>query len=293
MSGQSQGALSKLAIDGEQMEFLKVSDGEVIHLVDSGAQAITGSLDRDEDRVSQGLKVIKLKIEMEMTPLYLDTILPHIGFTVSTSVYTPTDDFSSLEFDVIVDRVAKVHTYTDCKVDKAVFSGQRGSRPVKLTLTLLAKTKTEANAGTFSANSTDPGAPYVFHEGTFTALSSAREFDRFVLSINNNMFASFNNSQTASSICPTDREVSFAVSTPYTSSETDLLTDAGTDATGGAGILKFNRSTAPSTQFDLGNIKSIPMDPDVDGRTEIRLAQNYRVYATDSTPSIKITHASS
>jgi hypothetical protein len=118
---------------------------------------------------------------------------------------------------------------------------------------------------------------------------TARAFDRFALGIDNKVFASFNNSQVAESLCPTDREIYFACSSPYNSDEVDLYTKA-LDGTGGtSGTLTFTRSTK-STLFTMANLQMLPRSPDILGKQEIRLDQYYRVYKSGSTAALVITH---
>lgn len=289
MACQSQSALSKLAIDGQQVEFISFEGGQTIELVDNSEQANRGILDHVKERVTQGLKIVKFKITLDPSPSELDVILPLIGFTESTDTFSLTDDFSSLEFDVIADRVAKVHTYADCKIDKAIFKCQKGRMPLRLELHIIGKTETEGAAGSFSATALDADHNYAFTEGVLTLEGSARPMDRFALGIENNMFASFNNSQTAECIEPTDRSIWLACSSPYNTTHADLYTNATADVGGAAGSLVFTRSTK-STTFTFANLKSIAKSPNIPPRSEIRLDQFYRAYKSGSTAPLVITH---
>lgn len=287
---QSQGFAAQLAINGQAMEFLTIRGGQTTELVDNTENAIRGILDHPAERVTQGLKRIKLDISMEPSPSELDVLLPLIGTTESSDVFTLTDDFSGLGFAVIVDRVAKVHTYAECIVDSAVFRGQKGNRPVRLDLSIIGTTaESEAAAGSFSATALDADHNYAFFEGVLTLESAARSFDRFALAVENNVFASFNNSQTAESACPTDRAIWFACSSPYDTTDSVLYTNGIADAGGAGGTLKFTRGDK-STLFTMANLKLIGQPPDILGKQEIRLDQFYRVYKSGSTAALVVTH---
>lgn len=296
MSGQSQSALSHLSINGTAVEFLEFDGGQTIEIVDNSDQANRGILDHVKERVTQGQKLIRFKIRMNPSPTELDTIIPLIGFAESpTDTFTLTDDFSSLLFDVVADRVGKVHTYADCMIDKAIFHGQKGRRPIGLDLEIVGTTEeAEANAGTFSG-SIDTDHNYAFTEGVLTLESAARAFDRFALGIENNVFASFNNSQTAESVCPTDRNIWLAAYSPYNTDELDIYTKAAhsgaiaTDIDGAAGSLAFTRSTK-STTFSFANLKLLAKSPSIPPRSEIRLPQYYKAYKSGSTAALIITH---
>jgi hypothetical protein len=296
MACQSQSAHAKLAINGTQMEFLEFDGGQTIELVDSSDQANRGFFDHAMERVTQGLKIIRFKITMQPSPSELDILIPLMGFAQSpTDTFTPTDNFDALDFSVIADRVAKVHTYAGCIVDKAIFKGAKGRTPITLELHIVGKTETEGNAGTFSASALDTDHNYAFTEGVLTLEGSARPFSQFALGIENNVFASFNNSQTAECIHPTDRNVWLACSSPYNTTHADLYTKAAhsgaiaTDVDGAAGSLVFTRSTK-STTFTFANLKSIAKSPNIPSRSEIRLDQFYKAYRSGSTASVIITH---
>lgn len=289
MACQSQGAYSKLAIAGQQVEFLTFEDNGVIELVDN-EEAIRGFLDHPKERVTQGLKKWQFTITMQPSPTEMDLIFPYIGFTESpTDTFTVTDDFSALEFDVIVDKVAKVQTYADCKVDKAIFQGQKGRKPNQLTLMCIAKSMTQDDAGTFSASAIDTDFAYAFTEGVLTLQSSARAFDRYAVIIDNHLNAEFNNSQEATCIQPAERTIHLAVNTPYTSSEIALFDTPFAGASGAAGTIAWTRGSK-STAFSFANLKSVAKPVSIPGKVEIRQPLFYKAYKSGSTAALIVTH---
>ena len=285
MAGQSQGAISKLAIDGVQMEYLRIEDQSRIELVDNGDEANRGIFDHSKERVSQGLKFYTFKITMNPSPTELDVLLLLLGTTESpTDTFIITDTLPS--FTMILGRVAKVHTYSLCYVDKWKFSGAKGRKPIQLELTIFATTESEGSS--FSASAIDTDIAYVFTEGVLTLEASARAFNQFALAGDNKLNREFNNTQTASSICQTDRVIELAASAPYTSSETDLLTTPESSSAGAAATLVYTRSTRSIT-FSLANAKAIRRPPSM-AKEEIRLPLFYKIYRSGSTESLIITH---
>lgn len=289
MACSSQGAVSRLAINGQQVEFNAIREGTRTELVDNGDQAIRGTLDHAKERVTQGLVWVKHIITMQPTPSELDVIIPLIGFSVSSDTYTLTDDFTSLTFTMLIDRVAKIHTYASSIVDKAVFRGQKGRLPISLELTILSPTETEGSTWTGPPTALDTDHNYAFTEGVLTVQGGAESFDRFALSIDNKCAVQHNNSRTATCITPTDREIILACSTPYTSAETDLYTTPFGSAAGAGGTLVFTRSTK-STTFTFANLKSTATVPEIPGKEEIRLPLFYKAYSSGSTKALVITH---
>lgn len=288
MAGQSQGALSKLAINGQHFEFLSIDTLDSEHgLVDGSDEAIRGTLDHDKNRVTQGLTKFRHRITMQPSPAELNILLPLMAFTESTDVFTLGDTYTA--FDMIIDRVAKVHTYAGSKIDMAVFRGQKGNKPLQLQIDVISLTETEANAGTFSATTIDSDIAFAFTEGVLTLQGGAEAFDRFALIINPNMQVQHNNSRNADSIFPTNRQIYLATSSPYTSDETALYTTPVGSAAGAGATLVFTRG-GQSTTFTFENLKALARPPKIPGKTEIRLPLFYKAFGDGSDRPITITH---
>lgn len=291
MAGQTQGAVTRLSIDGVKMCFKRVEDKSVFKNVDGAAAAICGSLAHNAARVAPGIALYRLHILLEPTPEELDTLIPIMGYTEDTDVFTLTEDYSSLGVDVVVDRSAKVHTYTGMKVDKAIWRGQKGVQPVSLELQMVG---TGFSEGSSFGSPTDPSAtaPYAFSMGTLSLLGNTEVFDRFVLVQDNHMAIQHNNSVDPTSVVPAEQTFSLGISTPYTSDEAAILTtftSAGRED-GGAAAVKFENDNGQSTQIALANVKWEATPPSILGKQEVRLDQFYTGYATSGTEACIITH---
>ena len=283
----AQGYQSRLSINGQQMTFMQYIPRTVRELVDDGAVAIRGILDHPKERVTLGRLHIGAEIVMHPTPAELDVLLPLMGGSESpTDTFTIGDTYST--FDMVVDSVTKVHTYTTCKMGRAIFSGQRGAEPVQLRFLVL---------GTGFSEGTDFGSPtaldtdivYAFHEGVLTLQGGSKAFDRFQLMIDPKLQVQWNNSSTPTEICPTDRDIVLQTSTPYTSSESALFTTPLSSAAGAAGSLAFTRA-GQSTTFSFANLKSIAKPPPVLNKAQIRLPLTYKAYRSGSTAALTVTH---
>lgn len=284
----AQGYASQLAINGQAMEFLRIRDLTVRELVDNGDFAIRGILDHVKERVTLGRLHIGFEVTMNPSPAELDVLLPLMGFSESpTDTFTDTDTIST--FTSIIDRVTKVHTYTSCKIGRATFFGQRGSQPIGLTMQILGTGFSEGASGSFSATAIDTDICYAFHEGTLTLRSSSRAFDRFRWTRDNHLQVQWNNSSTPTEICATQRTNTLSVSTPYTSSESDLFTTPLSAAAGAAGTLAWSRG-GQSTSVAFANLKEIAAPPPIPGKQEIRLPVNLRAYKSGSTAAVIVTH---
>jgi len=170
-------------------------------------------------------------------------------------------------FQVMIDRVAKLFTYTDCRVSRAIFAGSEGSN-ITLSLELEGETEVVAAAGGFPSLTLDTDNHFILSDCTLTLQSSARKFASFELVIDNLIAADRQlNSVTREELSAQDRAVSLTVSAPYTVNNVDLYDQA---IAGAAGILAISDGTTTYT-FDFGNVKVPAESPVVSGKTEIML----------------------
>jgi hypothetical protein len=262
-------------------------------LIDDGSQAIRGSRSHIEGRVGLGLVDVSGPIFMHPTPDELDTLLPRIlGAAESTDTFALAETLPS--FLVAIDRVARVHTYATCYVNKATLSGKTGGK-VQLKLDIIGTSEALGAAGSFPSLTFSTQKPYEFHEGVLTLGGSTYVYNEFVLVIDNHLERVYNNSTEATCIEAADRTVHFATSTPWTSSETGIYT---TRTGSGAAPIRTGLTTNTlvftnggiSTAFSMGNVKLFAKSPSVPGKKEIRLPLYYKAYKTGSTNEIEVTN---
>jgi hypothetical protein len=296
MSGQSQGAFSRLAMDAvlpfdtssEPYNFLTEDLVADRQLIDDGDENLRGTRSHLQDRVNDGPVFVGGPINMNPTPEELDDLFPRIlGAAAVGNVFSLAETVPA--FQVMIDRVAKVHTYTTCYVNRAIFSGRKG-KPIRLQLQIIGTDESEASSGSFPVITDSVEQPYVFNEGVLTLISATRLFDRFILVIDNRLEREFNNSLTATDITAADRGIFLATSTPYTSDETTLYTTPVGSVAGTAGTLVFTKG-AQSTTFTFANLKSFPRSPSVvRGKRQIRLPLRYKAFETANTKELEVTH---
>lgn len=246
---------------------------------------LRGTRSHASERTQAGTYEVSGQIVLHPTPAVLDLLLPRIlGANESTDSFALADTLP--EFDLLVDKVAKRAVYGNCKINKATFAGKSGELPT-LTLDIMAKTES-ISATSFPSITAPTDPPYVFHHGALTLVSSARDFFDFELSIDNVLSRRFANSQSATSIMPTDRIVTLKATTPYTSSEIDLYNQT---LLGSAASLVFTNS-GYSTTFTLGTVQFPDMSPVISGKDEIPLSLEGIARMTGSTRELVVTHDS-
>ena len=287
----SQGYASLLGISASnpvdaQFEFITDSLQKLGAILETGG--IRGTRSHPVERTRTGNYQVRGQLVLEPSPEELALLLPWIlGAAASGTTYALAETVP--ERYITIDRIAKVFTYAGVKVDRATFSAREGEI-LRLSLDLVGKTETVANAGTFPALTIGATAPFIFTDGAFTMQASARSVKDVEIVIDNRLEVQFNNSTTASFIDATDRMVSVNVSTPYTSSETDLYAQA---LAGAAGSFVFTNG-GYSLTFAFAKLQVADQSPVVAGKQEIplRMAMVARKSATtnelivtlDSTP---------
>lgn len=293
----SQGSQAKLCMDAvapidtssEPYEFLSISGGAEHQIIRT--EGIRGTRSRSKERRRRGLQVVQFSIVMNPSPAELDKLLPRIlGANESTDVFALAETLPT--FLVCVDRIAKVHTYTGCVVSRATFRSSTG-QPLQLTLDIIGVSETEGDAGSFPSLSLDTDTMFVHSDAVLTVQSSARSFDQAELIIDNRVVSRFMNSRTATDVAATDREILFNCSTPYTSSESDLITTPAGSSAGAAATLAYTNGNQ-SISFALANLIQDPArTPGIPGRGEILLPLNFRAEKSGSTNELIVTHDSS
>lgn len=299
MAGQTIGAETQLKIGSNKICFVSIEDKTVFGLTDGSSDAICGSHYVRADRFSTGPITPKLHILMHPTPEEFDALLPLLGFSESTDVFTLVEDFSSLTgFDVLLARGASVDLYENGIVDKAILRFQKGGKPWALELQVYFQNMQINSAGTFSGSEISGTAPYAFTAGVLNANSiSGVPFQSGLLMIDYNVNVQHNNSILPTSIIPGVVKIHLGVDTPYTSDEVTLLTAFTSEsdppvpvATGYSGSVVFTRGGLSCT-LALTNLKSEATPPSIKNRSEeVRLKMFYEVLGTSSTKPLVITN---
>lgn len=297
MTVASHSKASQLAINGVQMEFVSINGGARTTIVDRNDAANRGTYEKCDENVAPGLVYVDIQVQMQPSATDLDTLLPLIGLEEGLTDEFTIGDFVTAgqllpEFTVVIDRVAKVHTYTNCVVSSAVFQCQKGSSPLQLSLRIVGVTETEGAAGTFPALSLTCGPPLAMNQLVLTLRSATRQADRIAIAIDHKVQREFNNSTTATHLTPSDRVITLACSTPYVAANTDLYTQPGPttqDIDGDVGTAVFTNGGL-STSFSFANLKELPQSPSVLQAQEIRLPVNMKAYGTASTASLIVTN---
>ena len=208
-------------------------------------EGIRGTRLHPKERVRRGRTTPGGTIRMEPTYAELVNMLPRIVAAASAQVgydtYTVSDTVP-VAFDVQIDRVAKVFSYTGCRTNRCTFRAQSGGI-LEVDWDIEALTETIGNAGTFPSLTISGTPPFIFEDSTLTIGGSAYPVQEFECVIDWHLKVDrFMNSTTRAYLPSMDFSCMCKFVVPYC--DTTALYDDGGDVLGQAADINFTYSGA-------------------------------------------------
>lgn len=281
--GMNANTTSSPAAATEAYEFLSenlTTAREVIR-----TEGLRGTRLHPVERIRQGRQTPGGDITMQPTYAELVNLLPRIiGAAVGgagTNSYTISDTVP-VAFQTVIDRIAKVFTYTGCRVGKAVFKSAPG-QPLELAMTVQALAESIGNSGTFAALTVANNPPFIFEDGVLTLGGTTYQILDFETTIDWKLKEDrWVNSLTRTDLPSLDVQVLTKFTVPFTS-DTAALYDASAWAQAGSpltygitGNINFNAfgagagAAGVSLGLVFGNLVfPAEKSPNVAGRDEI------------------------
>jgi hypothetical protein len=272
---------SRMTIGGSAVEFKSHSIKQTIEL--SEDDGIRGVRSRALERVTQGLIKVSGSITFEPTPAEVAILLPIIVGS-STTATTLTDALA--DTTVVIDNGTKTDTFVG-RFTKGTFSGSPGQK-IQLVVDFVGKTRATSSGGSLSGTPDITVRPYMYHDmgSGITINSVVYGIDKFELTIDNHIEPTFMSGQVATDLEPTDRTVSLAIQTRYTSAEDALmiLASAGPVLSSPlAASIAFTNGTKSMT-FSFGAIVAKSESVVNQGKkSKLRLPLNYNCYKVGTT----------
>lgn len=248
------------------------------------SDGIRGTRSRYKCRAAVVREQIGGAINMNPTVTEIDWLLPKMLYGSTVTGVTDVAE-TPTKFQVMIDRVNKVFTYTDCVVSRWTLSGGVG-QALSLTLEIEGKAETVGAAGSFPSLAIACENMFVFSDVQLILNSVAREMSSFALTMDNRIDGErFMNSLTRTELPALDRIVTLECRVPYTNDNTDLYDLA---IGGIPGSLVVSDGTTTYT-FAFANLKAPAESPVVDGRTEVGLTLRFQAFRDDAASECKVT----
>lgn len=298
MSDTEVSRLAKMAIDSA-LPF----DGSSIPIEFVGSETLSeqaeivetngmrGTIYHNKERTREGLKRVSGSIKVPCSRIVLDAFLPYITGGDEASNVFPLEE-TDQEFVLMVDRGAKVYTYSGCRVARASFNGTSG-QVMMLDLDIEAETETTGDAGTFPTLTFPTEKPYILHDGVLTLQSSERKFNSFNLTINNVLDTDrFENGLTRYTIPKTDCTITLATDHPWSTTITDLEKQA-LDGAAGTAVFTNGAASGDVLTFAMAAIQYANRTVTNQGQPTIRYPLEGDVRSSGTTKPLIITNAHS
>lgn len=251
-------------------------------------EGLRGTRQRIHETTGDGTITCAGDIEIIPTYTVLSAILKYIMGGTPTGSAPVNYPFAETvpDFFATSDRKAKVFTYAGCKINKAVFSFAQG-QALKLILSVVAKTETVGNSGTFPALTIADDPPMMWSGAIYTFGGTARSVKDSQITIDNGLVTDrFNNSQTATQFPEGDSKINVACTLPFTADETDLYNVAIADAADGTITATDGTNTLT---FSFKKLDWPAETPVVAGRGEIPTKGNWTARKSGTDDALVIT----
>ena len=274
-------------------------------LSDGSTRAIRGSLDHRDTNVTEGMLFVQFRVRMWLTAAKMSILLPCMGMSNVSTLWTQNDAMPECKIS-LGPAGTKEHTFDGCVISDWVVSGQKGAEPIEIDIGFIGMTWTTQTALTFFASDTSPAMTEGYTYGFSTAspnvcslsiLGQTVYFPQFRLGMDYKLITEFNNSVTATNICPTDHVLTFATSALYSScdgNEALLDTPLSGDVSGASLTLDFQRvisgPTTKQTKFVVANAKAVARAPSIKKADFNRLPINLQGYSTSGAALLKVTN---
>ena len=304
------GGLCSMTVNGNVMDFVTFNPGKTAKILSDGSdKTIRGTLDHYESDTDEGLQFVGFTVSMYMTQQKMAILLPLMGLEAAGTTYTLKDPLpatgATSPYNIVFDSYGtRSYTYTDCHCGSWSVQGQKGANPIMIQLTFVAKSVTSAalpNSGVAPMRTTVVAANimYGFTRGVMTIEGAERKFNQFQLNMDYGLNVEFNNSATATNVCPTDHSLTIDTSVLFSAcgDSTQALLEkpmgissgqaAGSLTDGAAFSIEFERTTSAgavyTTSFTVANVKLVARPPSITRKDFIRLPIRGIGYRTGAT----------
>jgi hypothetical protein len=282
------GFVRKLGIDTaspvtKQFDFTRCNIGIEEELRDLAG--MRGTRSHDIARMRSGKKTVSGLLGFQPTAVEWASLLPWIlGGTPSGTSYPLAESLTG--YNVAVDRVMAVHTYSSVLVDRGTVRGSQ-HEPVDLELDVSGADETEGAAGTFPALTLDSTtSPFMFKDLVLTVGGTTYQTKNVEITINNMVDRDryFNSATRSPAANAKDREITVSTTLPYG----DASAVYGSGSAGVAAVATFTFG-ATSLVFSFVKLAFGKMPPDAEGREEIMIPVRGRAYSSGATAELVTT----
>ena len=266
------GRQARLNINGKTLCFAGAVPISTREIVTNQDNVMCGDIDIDINRAQKGRTIVGWSLTFDITWPIAEVVFPLLGVTTEDATTWSLGATDSLSlFPVDIDLVGEVHDINNAFVTSWSMRGTKGARPIQMQMDIMGETES-ALSGSFAEDKIAFGAEFAFTHSSMTIEDDAssnltRQFDRFVMSVNNNVVSEFNNSITLTDALIGGRTVHFATSIPYVSDHDDLYFDHR-DANDGRRVEVVLNNGSRTLTFLMPSCMAVTKPPSALGRSQ-------------------------
>jgi hypothetical protein len=265
---------ARMMINGKKFCFAKFLDQTTAERIQN-PDAICGNRDPLLDRTIPGRRKVMFTTFHDFTVPILAELLPLAGTTLSGSTYTANQTISSTT--IVVDKVAKIHQYNTCRMNRMIMRGQVGTLPCSIECQWVAVDEVDGSAASWVDGTRD--GIFGFPGSTYEIDGTEIDFDRFAFVIDNKLIPSWNASYTLTDAGAGPRQTLLATSIPYIAANEGLYWDNRDAITAGTDHSLSLTNGEDTVQINLPNTVLIPESPSIEGALEeIRLPMTWEAH---------------
>lgn len=263
------GRKAKVSVGGEKICVARATPKSTREIVSNTDNVICGDLDPPIWRAQKGRQIVAWSLAIDITWPIMSRLFPLFGLTDTSGVFTAGATDEVTEFPLQLDLVGDVHNIPGAFTSRWAIRGSKGSKPVQLTWDIVGIAE---NTGSYGGTTIETGKEFAFTHSSITmeddgTVDRNREFDRFVIQIDNGLVVEHANNTEITDVTIGDRKIIMATSVPYVPAEKDLYFSYRDDEDGRNSVIVLDNDEKVIT-FGMPKGLSIPKSAAIGGKAE-------------------------
>lgn len=220
-------------------------------IVKNADGSICGDMWHPVNRMRKGRRMIAGTMLFDLTGAVLTHLMAYLGLTnPSGAVYNLGATGNLVEFTMLVDMGAAVHSYSNCVVTGWALRGSKGGRPLQLQVNIVAEEETDPGGSAFADAPLTIEDIFAFVDITVSTFDNGAgtdvtlSMDRFLIQVDYGVVVEHNSSVVRTGAKAGEGTAIFATSTPYVSTRKDIYWNYRDSEGPIAGTLTFANADA-------------------------------------------------
>lgn len=276
----------QVSLDGSEFCYAKFINQGYVETIRND-EINCGHVDPELEGDAAGREINRFIILLDITVPMLEKLLPKLGTTGATGVYSSDTTLSS--FTTLVNFGATTHKWTETYITRAIFRGGVSTVPISLEIHCVGVQEEDEASPTFTPATME--YIYGFPGTGFTVAGTSYDIPNFAFVIDRNLVFDWNSSRYITGVGRGKRNTLLATSTPYLAAKKSVYWGNKTYLLGRDVKLLLTNGTK-TVEFQLPLAKLNAKGPSIDDvAIPIRLPLTWeaRRQVSPASPAFKIT----